>query len=281
MVADELSFTNAAGRLGIAQQSLSQQINVLERTLGARLFDRDTRGTRLTEIGVLFLPEARRVLESAEHAVCTVQRAASGEIGRLCLAFHSSTANQLIPPLVRTFRARFPNVDLAIEGVGISQLVAGIQAGRYDAAVTRPPLVDGLASRTLSSERMCAVLPSGHPLADREELRLADLAKESWVLTHRSSWAPWDRKAETDFQEAGFAPHVVQRVTSVPTVLGLVAAGVGVSLLAESARDPRGTEVAFVPLAGEEARTEMIWLPHAGKPALRRLVEVVADLARE
>ena len=278
-VAEELSFTNAAGRLGIAQQSLSQQINVLERTLGVRLFDRDTRGTRLTEIGVLFLPEARTVLERAEHAVSTVQRAARGEVGRLSLAFLASTANYLLPPIVRAFRARCPAVELAVDDVTIAQLVAGIQAGRYDAGFTRPPLVDGLASRTLISERVCAVLPSGHALADREELRLVDLAKEPWVLTERSSWPPWHRKYDDDFQEAGFEPKVVQRATSVQNLLGLVAAGVGVSRLTESSQSLRRTGVVFVPLAGEVARTEMVWLPQARKPALHRLLEVVTELA--
>ncbi|NKQ55287.1 LysR family transcriptional regulator [Amycolatopsis sp. K13G38] len=275
MVAEELSFTNAAGRLGIAQQSLSQQINVLERTLGVRLFDRDTRGTRLTEVGGLFLPEARTVIERAEQAVHTVQRAARGEVGRLSLAFLPA-AKQLLPPVLRAFRARCPDVDLAVEDVGISQLVTGLRAGRYDAGVTHPPLVEGLASRTLVTERMCAVLPCGHPLAGRDELRLSDLAEEQWVLVERPAWPPWHQKYEDDFRDAGFEPNVVQRAPNVRDLLGLVSAGTGVSRLPESARVPG---VVFVPLAGEAARTELVWLPQAGNPALRRLVEVTAELA--
>lgn len=274
-MADELSFTNAAARLGIAQQSLSQQINVLERTLGVRLFDRDTRGTRLTEVGGLFLPEARTVLERAEQAVHTVKRAARGEVGSLSLAFLSVTTNHLLQPIVRAFRERCPDVELAVEDVGIAELVAGIRAGRYDAGFTRPPLVEGLASRTLRTERVCAVLPCGHPLAGREQLRLAELADEPWVLTDRSAWPPWDREHDEDFRAAGFTPNVVQRASSVRHLLGLVAAGVGVSRLTESARRPG---VVFVPLAGESAKTEVVWLPQAGKPALRRLIEVATEL---
>lgn len=278
-VAEELSFTSAAERLGIAQQSLSQQINVLERTLGVRVFDRDTRGTRLTEAGVLFLPEARAVLARAEQAVNTVQRAARGEVGRLSLAFLASTANYLLPPVVRTFREHYPDVQLTAEDVTIRQLVAGVQAGRYDAGFTRPPLVDGFAGRTLITERVCAVLPSGHPLAERDHLRLADLANEPWVLTERSSWPPWHRKYDKEFHEAGFDPEIVQRASSVQNLLGLVAAGIGVSRLAESAHSLRRSGVEFVPLAGETALTEVIWLPDATKPALRRLLEVVTELA--
>ncbi|WP_246127525.1 LysR family transcriptional regulator [Amycolatopsis rhizosphaerae] len=277
-VAEELSFTNAAARVGIAQQSLSQQINVLERTLGLRLFDRDTRGTRLTEVGRLFLPEARAVLERTEEAVGAVRRAARGEVGELRLAFLASTANHLLPPIVRAFRERYPDVRLTAEDVTIAQLVAGIEGGWYDAGFTRPPLVEGLASRTLFTERVCAVLPSGHPLADREQMHLADLADEPWVLTERASWPPWHRHYDEEFRRAGFEPKVVQRASSVQNLLGLVAAGIGVTRLTESSHSLRRSGVEFVPLIGETALTELVWLPSAEKPALRRLIEVVTDL---
>lgn len=278
-VAEELSVTGAAARLGIAQQSLSQQITVLERGLGVRLFDRDTRGTRLSEVGALFLPEARAVLARAEAAVDTVRRAERGEIGSLSLAFLPSTANYLLPPVVRTFREQQPDVELSVEDVSISRLVEGVRDGRYDAGFTRPPMVDGLATRTLITERVCAVLPAGHPLAQREHLHLADLKDEPWVLTERSSWPPWHRQYDEVFRAAGFEPAVVQRASSVQNLLGLVAAGIGVTRLTESSKTLRGSGVVFVPLAGEQAQTDVVWLPDARKPALRRLLEVVTELA--
>ncbi|GAB3843101.1 LysR family transcriptional regulator [Dactylosporangium cerinum] len=246
-VAEHRSFTRAADALHIAQQSLSQQVTVLERVLGARLLDRDTRGARLTEIGRMFLPEARAVLARADEAVAVLGRAARGEIGRLNLAFLSSTANYMLPPVVRAFRERFPDVELTTDDVSISELVAGLRDGRYDAAFTRPPLVDDLATKTLVTEPVCAVLPEGHPLATRAELRLRDLADEPWVLTPRTSWPPWHHKYDQDFHHAGFEPNVVQRATSVSNLLGLVAAGVGVTRLAASAHSLRRTGVAFVP----------------------------------
>ncbi|WP_431901198.1 LysR family transcriptional regulator [Amycolatopsis thermoflava] len=278
-VADELSFTAAARRLGIAQQSLSQQITVLERTLGARLLDRDSRGTRLTDLGRRFLPEAKAVLDRAEQAVTTLARAGRGEVGELTVAFLASTANYLLPPVVRAFRERYPDVRLTTEDTSVATLVEGLREGRYDAAFSRPPLVDGLAARTLAVEEVCAVLPEGHLLADRAELTLADLADEPWVLTERSSWPPWHRKYDEDFRRAGYEPDVVQRAGSVQNLLGLVAAGVGVSRLARSAHSLRRTGVVFVPLAGEQAATQVLWLPDADKPALRRLLEVVTELA--
>lgn len=278
-VAERLSFTRAAAELHITQQSLSQQIAVLERTLGARLLDRDTRGTRLTEVGRLFLPAARAVLARADDAVTTVGRAVRGEIGRLDLAFLGSVANYMLPPVVRALRRRFPDIELSTDSVSISDLVAGLRDGRYDAAFTRPPLVTDLATRTLATEEVCAVLPEGHPLADRPQLHLADLAQEPWVLTPRTSWPPWHRKYDADYRAAGFEPNVVQRATDVPNLLGLVAAEVGVTRLARSADSLRRTGVVFVPLIGDRAETVVAWHPDADRPALRNLLDVVGELA--
>jgi DNA-binding transcriptional LysR family regulator len=278
-VAERLSYTRAAADLHIAQQSLSAQISVLERMLGARLFDRDGRGTRLTEVGRLFLPEARAVLAHADEAVTIVGRAARGEIGRLSLAFLSSVANYMLPPVVRAFRERWPGVEVTTADTGIAELVAGLRDGRYDAGFTRPPLVDDLRTRTIVTEPVCVVLPVGHRLAGRPEVRLAELADEPWVLTPRTSWPPWHAKYDADFAAAGFTPHVVQRAGTVPNLLGLVAAGIGVTWLARSARSLRDSGVVFVPLAGERAATVVAWhSPHA-PPALAHLLEVVAELA--
>jgi DNA-binding transcriptional LysR family regulator len=278
-VAEESSYTRAAERLTISQQSLSQQIALLERQLRVRLFDRDTRGTSLTAVGALFLPEARAVLDRADEAVDVVTRAARGELGSLSLAFLTTTANYLIPPVLRAGRERLPDLLLTTEETTIAPLVDGLLKGRYDVAFTRPPLVDRLESRTLVTEPVCAVLPEGHPLAGRAELALGELAGESWVLTPRSSWEPWHQAFDSSFRTAGFTPDVVQRDASVQGLLGLVAAGVGVTRLARSASSLRRTGVVFVPLAGEFVSTEMVWLSGNTSPALHALLDVVTEVA--
>ena len=278
-VAERLSFTRAAADLHLAQQSLSAQITVLERILGARLFDRDSRGTRLTEVGRLFLPEARAVLARAQEAVATVGRAGRGEIGRLSVAFLSSVANYMLPPVVRAFRERYPDVELVTADTGIAELVAGLRDGRFDAAFTRPPLVDDLVTRTLIVEPVCAVLPAGHRFAGRSELELAELADDPWVLTPRESWPPWHAKYDRDFTIAGFVPRVAQRAATVPSLLGLVAAGVGVTRMAGSARTLRDSGVVFVPLAGDQAATVIAWHPRADRPVLTHLLTVATELA--
>ncbi|MFC4016506.1 LysR family transcriptional regulator [Micromonospora sp. GCM10011542] len=279
VLAEELSFTRAAARLMIAQQSLSQQITALERIVGARLFDRDSRGTTLTDLGALFVPEARAVVDRAEEAVAVVERARRGEVGRLRLAFLTTVANHLLPPVVRAVRHHLPDLQLATESTSIASLVEGVRGGSYDAAFTRPPLVPDLESRTLATEPVCAVLPEDHPLAGRAELELAELADEPWVMTPRSSWEPWHRSYDEHFRRAGFVPNVVQEDASVQSLLGLVAAGLGVTRLARSARSLRRTGVVFVPLTGAYAETEMVWRSGDTSPALHRLVAVVTELA--
>ncbi|WP_326837730.1 LysR substrate-binding domain-containing protein [Amycolatopsis rhabdoformis] len=278
-VAEESSYTRAAQVLTISQQSLSQQITLLERMLGVKLFDRDTRGTRLTAIGELFLPEARAVLTRADEAFDVVARAARGEAGSLRLAFLATTTNYLLPLVVRAVRQRLPELALSTEETTIASLVEGLRKGRYDVAFTRPPLVAGLATRTLVSEPVCAVLPEGHPLAGRAELTLAELAGERWVLTPRSSWEPWHQAFDESFRAAGFTPEVVHRDASVQALLGLVAAGVGITRLARSAGSLRRTGVVFVPISGEFVSTEMVWLAGNDSAALHGLLNVVTEAA--
>jgi DNA-binding transcriptional LysR family regulator len=278
-VAEELSFTRAAERLLIAQQSLSQQITALERQLGVRLFDRDSRGTRLTAVGGVFVSEARAVLERADQALAVLQRARRGEVGDLRLAFLTTVANHLLPPVVRALREHLADVRITTESTTIAALVEGVTGGRYDAAFTRPPLVDGLASRTLVNEPVCAVLPEDHALAHRTELDLRDLAEERWVLTPPSSWEPWHRTYDDHFQKAGFVPNVVHTDANPQNLLGLVAAGVGITRLVRSSQSLRRTGVVFIPFTDAYAPTDVVWLPRNDNPALPRLLEIVTDLA--
>lgn len=280
-VAEHDSLATAARSLHIAQQSLSQQIAALERAVGVRLVERGPRGSRLTALGRAFVPEARAVLARADDAFAALRRATRGETGHLDLVFLSTTANFMLPPVVRALRERHPGVEVRADDAGIAELVEGLRAGRWDAGFTRPPLVDGLATRTLVTEQVCAVLPVDHPLAGRAELALAELAAEPWVLTPRESWPPWHAGYDEDYRAAGFTPDVVARTPSVPNLLGLVAAGVGVTRLASSSRGLSDARVAFVPLVDDRVSTVVAWRPGDDRPLLRALVDLCVALAAE
>jgi DNA-binding transcriptional LysR family regulator len=183
-----------------------------------------------------------------------------------------------MPPIVRAFAEQHRGIALHTEDLPIAALVDGVREGRLDAALSRPPLVDDVVAEPIFDEQVAAVLPADHPLAEREELTLAELGGEPWVLTPRDSWPPWHRKYDADFAAAGYRPRVVQRGTTPQALLALVAAGVGVTRLPLSSRNLRMDGVAFVPLAGERAQVMLLTRSDARNPALRALRESLADL---
>ena len=278
-IAQAGTLTAAAAELHVAQQSLSQQLRVLEAQVGGALFQRSSRGVTLTMLGQALLDEARPLLAQADRLADTIARTARGERTELRVGFLPSVANYLMPPVVRAFRDHHPQIALRTEDVTIAQLVERVRDGRLDAGLSRQPLVDDLRAEEILREPVAAVLPEGHQLAARSELALSDLADESWVLTPRSSWAPWHRKYDEDYARAGYRPRVVQRADSPQSLLALVAAGVGVTRLPLSARSLRDTGVAFVPLAGDSAAVVLVTRPDAHGAAIDTLGEVVRDVA--
>jgi DNA-binding transcriptional LysR family regulator len=280
-VAREGSLTAAAATIPIAQQSLSAQIRSLEGQVGAPLFERGPGGVQLTEVGSALLKEARPLVTEADRAFDRVRRAALGERQALSVGFLPSVGNYVVPPVVRAFSSTHPEIALHTEDLPIAALVQGLRDGRLDAGLTRPPLVDDIATDVMLSEPVAAVLPAAHALAGAESLDLSDLSGESWVLTPRSSWEPWHRKYDRDFAAAGYSPRVVQRGSSVQSLLALVAAGVGVTRLPLSARTLRDTGVAFVPLRGESADVVVAWIDDRPRPGVDALRDLARRLASE
>jgi DNA-binding transcriptional LysR family regulator len=277
VIAEEGSLSRAARRLHIAQQSLSQQVRVLEAQVGAPLLERSSRGVTLTPVGQVVLRESLPVLGHAERAMKVVARSVHGDGVELRVGFLASLANEVMPPVIRLFAEHHPSISLETETLPIAELVAAIRSGRLDAAITRPPLVDDLDTEPLGSEPVVIALPDAHPLCGSQTLRLADLSEEHWVMTPRSSWPPWHRKYDADFAAAGFRPKIVQRGTSPQALLALVAAGVGITRLAASARSLRSGGVSFVKLEDERALTVLLTRPGHANPAVEHLRAVTAE----
>ena len=280
-IAEEGSLSRAAERLTIAQQSLSQQVRVLEAQVGAPLLRRSSRGVSLTQVGQILLREALPVLGHAERAMDVVVRSILGEGVALRIGFLSSLANEVMPPVVRLLSERHPDLTLHTEDLPVAPLVAGVREARLDAAVSRPPLIDDLTARPIGSEGVVIALPEDHRLISVRSVRLADLAEENWVMTPRSSWPPWHRKYDQDFAAAGFRPRIVRRSTSPQGLLALVAAGVGITRLAASARSLRDGGVRFIELQDERAPIVLITRPGDTNPAVDRVHAVVLDALHE
>jgi DNA-binding transcriptional LysR family regulator len=230
-VAEELNFGRAAERLRISQPPLSQQIRKLEDELGVRLFYRTKRRVELTEVGGLFLAEARKTLRQAEGAARVARRAGRGELGSLSLGFVGSAAYGVLPELLRGFRGEYPGVRLELRTMTTLEQAEALENGEIGLGVLRPPVEGDLKLLPVADEPLVAVLPEGHPLAARRTVPLAALAGEDFVLwPRRSGSAVYDRILGL-CAGAGFSPRVAQESEEHQVIMGLVAARLGVSLM--------------------------------------------------
>jgi DNA-binding transcriptional LysR family regulator len=255
-VAEELSFSRAAARVGIAQPPLSQQIQRLEAMLGCALFDRTARRVRLTAAGNLLAGEARRLLADAAHTTLLLRRAARGEVGTLSVGFWASTLFSPLPAAVRRFRERFPGVTVRMRELYPPHDLDAVRTGAVDVAVLREPEpADGIAMRVVVSEPFVAAVPADHPLARRRAVTPAMLRDEPFVLFPREVVPGLHAKLLGLCRDAGFDPHVVQEVEAWHTIVSLVEAGIGVSLIPASIQARRAGDLVYLPLRGPQVRT--------------------------
>jgi DNA-binding transcriptional LysR family regulator len=258
-VAEELHFGRAAKRLHIAQPPLSQQIQALERELGVRLLDRTRRRVELTEAGKVFLTEATRTLTQAARAVDAAQRAARGEMGQLAVGFVTTVTYELLPPILRTFRRRFPTVRLVLREMSTPDQVRAVLDGELHVGLVRPPVRDEeLVMTTLRREPVSVALPQAHALAALDEVPMPALAREPLILypTHsRPSWADYMLEL---CRKAHFEPSVVQETLETQAALSLVAAGIGYTLIPSSARLLRLPGIAVRPIAPPTPVTKLL-----------------------
>ncbi|MGB3127294.1 MAG: LysR substrate-binding domain-containing protein [Pseudomonas sp.] len=262
-VAEELHFGRAAQVLGISQPPLSQQIQALEREVGARLFERTNRRVELSEAGRLFLQEARLVLAQVDKAADVARRAQLGELGELKIGFTSSAPfNSSIPQAIFAFRQAFPAVHLNLQEMSSTEVAESLVDESIQVGLMRPlPLPDSLSVIELMREPLVAVLNAGHPLVEGSErgLHLAQLADEPFVFFPRTYGSGLYAQLLSLARDAGFSPHFAQEAGEAMTIIGLVAAGLGVSVLPASYQRIRIDGVVYRTLLDQEAVTA-VWL---------------------
>ena len=232
VAAEELHVGRAAARLHLTQPSLSRQIAALERDVGVPLFTRIRRRFGLTPAGEIFLSAAREITRRADEAARDAQRAHRGELGTLRLGFVQSATFEALPRLLAAFRVAHPDVTLEVEAMTTIRQVAALRAGRLDIGLLRPPISEPeLTTRVISRDSLVVALPGGHPLARRKRVALASLADESFVLYTRAFGPSVQDAIIGHCLAAGFSPRIIQEAADVQTIVSLVAAGLGVSLL--------------------------------------------------
>lgn len=264
-VAEELHFGRAAERLRISQPPLSQQIQALEEMVGARLLARNNRNVGLTQAGEMFLKEAYQVLAQVNRAAEKAARLERGELGELTIGFTSSAPFiSVVSRSLRAFRQLSPDVHIKMREVNTKQQLEPLLNGDLDLGVMRNTrLPDALEHQLLLREPLLAVVPNGHPLTLKAPgtLRFSDLALEPFVFFSREVGTALYDEILALLATAGIAPYITQEVGEAMTIIGLVAAGLGISILPMSFGRVKIDGVTYLPLAEPEAMTE-VWLVH-------------------
>lgn len=278
-LAEELHFTRAARRLGMAQPPLSQQIRQLETELATPLFERGTRRVALTEAGRMLLPEARAALAQAARAETVARRAGRGEIGELRVGLFATAP--LLPEFTRAvlaFRTRLPDVHLALTESPTLEQIEALRSGQLDAGFLRCPssadIPADLEAVEMAREPLIVLLREDHALARRTgPLSVAALAGEAMVFFTSSVGTTLHAQLVALCLSAGFAPSIAQTARENSTLIGLVAAGFGIAVVPASLTRIRMDGVTSRRL-DEDLATTSIWLatPRGRSTALARVL---------
>ncbi|WP_240777391.1 LysR family transcriptional regulator [Nonomuraea basaltis] len=275
-VARQGSFSKAAAALLFTPSAVSQHIATLERSIGAAVVERSTRGVVLTEAGRLLIEAAEAVFAELHHAQEQIDRIAAGRT-RLTIATFSSGGRRLLPRALTPFVADHPDVEINVLEREPEDSLPLVREGTADLAIAYHfdgplPLARGdrstLRWTPLMEDPMSVVLPKGHRLAGREALDLTELADERWVLGCTKTQDYLRRYAE----RAGFEPRFAGATSDYFFAQSLVATGVGVSLIPQVALDHSATALAIVPIQPPRP-TRYIGVATAGRRRPQPLVE--------
>lgn len=275
-VAEELHFGRAAERLGIAQPPLTQQIQRLESMAGCKLFERSTRGTRLTPAGTVFTDYARRTVELAESGVEAARRASRGETGSLIIGTPPSLMLSALPKVIRRYGRRFPEVELSLREMSTAALTTALEAGLLDVAFLREPEPRTALTVDYSFEEpVVAVLPAGHALAKSGKLALQQLAAERFVFFPRTLGAAFHDRLLEFCRQAGFVPRIVQEARQWQSVVSLVEAGFGVTLGPACVERFRWPGVRFRRLRGLKTTVAVCRKADSANPCANAFIQMV------
>ena len=283
-VAEELHFGRAAARLNMSQPPLSQQIRQLEEEIGTRLFRRTNRLVRLTEAGEAFVREARQIIAHADHAAKIAVRASKGEIGQLTVATVTSTESgffKVVVDILRAFASRYPNVRLVLRSLNPDQQVHALREGRIQVGFLTLPVEDEeLEIEWVRGEPLMLALPERHPLAAKPTVPLRTLATEPHIMFSRTMFPGYYDLVVSSCRNAGFSLNIVHEADAIYTVLALVAAGLGVSLLPASIRETPRHGIVFRNVRGPMPHIEMgaAYRRDAPSNVLRSFLEVVREV---
>ena len=274
--AETLSFTEAGKLHYISQTAITQHIQSLEDQLGVKLFTRNTKRVYLTPAGEIFYMEAKSLLERSKIAVNKARNAADGISGSLNIGYVKGQAFSLIGPLIKEFYLHNPSVKFQLFRQAHLDLLMNLEQGKMDFIFNivygNTDLTDFCYLR-IASDRLYAVLPSGHPYAQLSSIRRYDLREEPFLLTkyyEDPSAKKYGHVIPDKYAESGFIPKINGRSSDAETLMVLVSAGIGITILPESIvrQFCNISDLSFVPLEGDHEHVDImaIWKDNSVNP---------------
>ncbi len=279
-VAEELHFGRAATRLALSAPSLSTQVQQLETIVGARLFDRHSRRVTLTDAGRVLLEAAARIFRDVDVAVVATRQAHAGQTGELRVGFGPTLMLSTLAQVVRTYRNRYPGVHIELRELATAEQIAAVLRGDLDLGFVRGAEADPrLHVEPFAREPLLIALNRDHALARVARVPVSALAQEPWVLFPRAI-APLLHEAVMRLcRSAGFSPTVVQESREVYTTVGLVGAGVGVTIVPATVQRMSWKGVVYKPIARASVQLSMVRASGAVRPVVDRFLAVARSAA--
>ncbi|MFJ2324737.1 MULTISPECIES: LysR family transcriptional regulator [unclassified Pseudomonas] len=277
-VAETLNFTRAAERLNIAQPPLSRQIQQLEEHLGTALLER-TRPVQLTEAGRYFHEHSGMLLKQLEQLCENTRRIGEGQRQWLGIGFAPSTLYALLPELIRELR-RDSDLELGLQEMTTLQQIEALKSGRIDIGFGRIHFDDGaIHQQVLYEDPLVAVLPTGHRLQG-ETITLERLSHESFVLYPANPRPSYADHVLALFANHGMGVRVSQWANELQTALGLVAAGLGITLVPASVQQQHRADLTYAPIQDSEAVSPIILSRRAGdiSPMIQRCLAIITAI---
>jgi DNA-binding transcriptional LysR family regulator len=285
VVGEEQHYGRASRRLRVAQPALSRQILDLENELGFKLFDRLSRGVKLSAAGKLFLEDTRRILQAVNEAIARATRVARGQSGTLRVGFPENASwHGVVPESFRRFREQQPEAELQLQPVASLEQLDAIRSGRLDAGFLNfmPKADPELDQALVAVQHVELAVPKRHPLTKLRKLRLQDLADAPFVwFPRRANPAFYDRMIDECYRGGLKTPRIVQEGFNEATILSLVSTGLGVGWVLASAQWRSPKTVAILPVADLNVplALSLAWRRDNTSPLLGRFVDEVRRLA--
>lgn len=282
-VAEYLSFHRAALALGTSQSSVSARIKALEASLGITLFDRNTRGVRLTEAGRRFVEQVHDAMGIIDRAVKTAGMRALGEEGELRIGVHALMEDCFLDRLLRRFHAKHPGIYLhIIEGTARAAQFL-VREGRLDVAfMACTHDIPDLNSRVIWRDRLMVGLPALHPLTEQPDVEWRQLSKQTFLVRHCGTGPQVHDLIVTRSAGKWLTPPIQRVAIGRTALLSMIAAGHGISLFAEEGATTSTANVTFLPIRDEPETIPFsaVWSPQNREPALTKLLALVPKISR-